>query len=168
MKRSHQCGVTLIEVLITVVIMSIGVLGIAGIQALGMRANHEGSVRSQATMMAYDMADRVRANPGGATDYHFVNSGALPTASVPACTSSPGCTSTNMANHDTYLWLQDLANSLPDGRGTVCRDSTPDDGTPAGFACDGAGNMYVVKVWWDRDKTGTLADYKGFYTEFFP
>jgi type IV pilus assembly protein PilV len=166
MERSQQRGATLIEILITVVIMSIGLLGIAGIQALGIRANHTGSIRSQATMLAYDMADRVRANPGGAGNYHFPS--ALPTAEVLACKSSPGCGAADMANHDTYLWLQDLSASLPDGRGTVCLDSTPKDGDPSNFQCDGTGNKYVVKVWWDQNKTGALANYKFFYTEFFP
>ena len=58
-------GFTLLEILIAVGVLSIGLLGIAGLQALGQRSNHSAYLRSQATALAYDMIDRMRANKAG-------------------------------------------------------------------------------------------------------
>ena len=169
MHRSKQSGATMVEVLVAIVVIAIGLLGIVGMQALGLRNNHTASIRSQATMMAYDLADRVRANPGGAASYDFDVEGDLPTAEVADCKQETGtCTNANMASHDVYVWLQDLANSMPDGQGTICLDNSPDIGTPADFKCEAGGSVYVIKVWWDENKTGVEAQYKGFYTEFVP
>jgi type IV pilus modification protein PilV len=57
-----QHGFTLVEVLVTVVILAVGLLGLAGLQAVSMRNNHSAYERTQAVQLAYDMADRVRAN----------------------------------------------------------------------------------------------------------
>jgi len=58
-------GFTLIEVLITVVILSIGLLGMAGIQIQGLRGTTSSTVRSQATILANDIAERIRMNQDG-------------------------------------------------------------------------------------------------------
>ena len=167
-------GVSLIEVLITMVIMSIGLLGVAGMQTLGLRNNASANVRSQATMLAYDMADRVRANPGGISAYQFTSAGGLPDpdAVVDACLDAGGCTNAQMASHDTSEWLQLIAQSLPAGIGTICDDPEPnaEDGDPSDFQCagDGTGATRTIKIWWDEDRTGTPASYKRFSTEFRP
>ena len=57
-------GFTMIEVLIAMVILAIGLLGLAALQAVGMRNNHSALSRFQATLSAYDMADRMRSNSG--------------------------------------------------------------------------------------------------------
>ncbi len=56
-------GFTLIEVLVTMIILAVGLLGLAGMQIAGMKANHSALLRTQATFAAYDLADRMRANP---------------------------------------------------------------------------------------------------------
>ena len=58
-----QQGFTLIEVLVTVIIMAVGLLGVAGLQLAGMRSNHSAFLRTQATIAAYDLIDRMRADP---------------------------------------------------------------------------------------------------------
>src|SRR5690606_23409236 len=50
--------------------------------------------------------------------------------------------------------LQQAMAALTAGEGQVCRDSTPDDGTPAAPACDGLGSLHAVKVWWDANRDG--------------
>ena len=60
----RQRGATLIEVLVAVVVLSIGLLGLAGLQMTGLQTNHSAYLRSQATLLAYDLTDRIRANPG--------------------------------------------------------------------------------------------------------
>jgi type IV pilus modification protein PilV len=61
--KIEQQGFTLIEVLVTVIIMAIGLLGVAGLQLAGMRSNHSAFLRTQATIAAYDLIDRMRADP---------------------------------------------------------------------------------------------------------
>lgn len=168
-------GVTLIEVLVTILILSIGLLGVVGMQAVGLRNNSSANYRSQATMLAYDIADRVRANPGGLADYHFTSSSdVLSQTSVANCLTSTGCSSADMASHDTYEWLQLIAQTLPAGIATICDDPEPNtqsqDGDPDDFACEGNGSgaTRTIKIWWDEDRTGVAANYKRFSTEFRP
>lgn len=63
-KRISQraAGFTLLEILVAILILSIGLLGLASLQASGLRSNHSGYLRSKATIFAYEMADRLRAN----------------------------------------------------------------------------------------------------------
>ncbi|EHQ53729.1 Tfp pilus assembly protein PilV-like protein [Ectothiorhodospira sp. PHS-1] len=65
----HQTGVSLIEVLIAVLVISIGLLGVAGLQAVSVQLNQNAYLRSQATHLAYEISDTVRARGGvNATD----------------------------------------------------------------------------------------------------
>lgn len=153
-------GTTMIEILVTVIVFSIGLLGIIGMQTLGLRNNTTAYNRSQATILAYDIADRARANPLGAAYYDFTST--TPSAQT-SCASTSGCSNQNMAKNDGYEWLQSLAQGLPDGQGVVCIDSSPDDGSPGAEACDGTGTVYAIKVWWDEERDG---NYKMFYTDF--
>jgi prepilin-type N-terminal cleavage/methylation domain-containing protein len=62
-------GLTLIEVLVVVVLLAIGLLGLAGLQLRGLQVNQGSQLRSQAAMMAEDMADRMRADPTDAANF---------------------------------------------------------------------------------------------------
>lgn len=148
----RNSGFTLIEVLVAMVVLSIGLLGVAGMQLSGLRANHSSALRSQATYLAYDMADRMRANVQGINGGNYNNLSGDP--GDPGCVSS-GCTPASMAQADLHEWNVANAANLPSGAGAVCLDSTPDDGTPASIACDGLGAAYAIKVWWNDDKSGT-------------
>jgi type IV pilus assembly protein PilV len=162
-----QRGFTLLEVLVAVLILAIGLLGMAALQVAGLRNNHSAYLRSQATQLAYDMADRIRANPQGVTNGNYNNPTAAQTA---ACLTTSGCDSAQMAGHDAYEWNADLTSQLPGGAGRVCIDGTPDDGTSAAPACDGAGSVYAIKVWWndDYDRTNNQVVVRRFVMSFQP
>jgi type IV pilus assembly protein PilV len=136
-------GFTLLEILIAVVVLSIGLLGIAGLQALGQRSNHSAYLRSQATALAYEMIDRMRANKAGIQggDYNAVDTTAN-TYTNPGCDSST-CNSLQMAQYDMYDWQQELANQLPSGNGTV--------------KGAGTGSDFTVTVMWDDDRNGSTS-----------
>lgn len=146
----RQAGVSLIEVLVAMLILSIGLLGMVGLQTTSLRNTQNAYLRTQATIFADDMVERMRANPQGAGGYTAA-SGTL----TPACLTTGGCSANAMALHDLADWQADLAIALPSGSGRVCADSTPDDGTVAAPACDGGGDLLAIKVWWDGDRDGT-------------
>lgn len=166
----RQAGFTMLEVLISMVIIAFGLLGVAGLQAFALKNNQSATFRSTATMLAADMADRVRANVGGAIDgaYNAPGLDAYGTA-VAACTDA-GCTTGQLAQNDLFEWQRRILLSLPAGVGIVCLDSTPHDGDiPTVPECDNAGETnYVVKIWWtdDRTRSGDLATPQRFSTPF--
>ena len=149
-------GFTLLEVLVAFLVLSIGLIGLAGLQLSGVQNTRDAYYGTQAVVLAEDMADRMRANLKGVTDDKYDNGTASSTSS---CVASGGCTTTQMAGHDIFLWNALLARELPSGQGIACVDSTPNDGTGSGSpSCDGAGSVYAVKVWWDDDRnSGTAA-----------
>ncbi len=165
MKHSrHACGFSMLEVLVSILIMAFGLLGLAGLQLNNLRSNQNSSFRSIATAQAYDIADRMRANRAGLDAGNYNQQQGL---AKPNCFTSAGCTSQEMAQNDVFTWNELSAASLPSGSGFVCVDSTPNDGTPAAPACDSIPNSpYVIKVWWDeRNPGGQLAR---FITTFRP
>ena len=132
-----QKGFTLMEVLIAVLILSIGLLGLASLQANGLRSNFGSYARSQAVLMANDMADRIRANPTQAAAGSYNNITA--TVADPGCLAAD-CTSVEMASHDIAAWYTNLQNTLPMGTGTVA----------------GNGTVFTISVMWDDDRSGAV------------
>lgn len=156
----HQSGFTMLEVLISMVIIAFGLLGVAGLQAFALKNNQSAAQRNAAVLLAQDLADRVRANPAGALDgfYHQPDIGNYG-GPVSACDASASCTTAQMAAKDLFEWQQRVRSTLPLGAGIVCIDSTPHDGVnQGGPACDGTGGTnFVVKIWWSDDRTRSAA-----------
>ena len=154
--NNHEQGFTLVEILVAVFILALGLLGLSGLQVASLQNNHSAYLRSQATLLAYDMADRMRANMTAVTALDYDQ----PTATMNAnCHSVSGCTTTEMALHDMYEWSDpgspiSVANLLPGGVGMVCIDGNPNIGTSTTLGCDGNGNSYAIKVWWKDDRSG--------------
>jgi len=144
MKNKNQ-GYTLIEVLIAVIILSIGLLGIKGIQTKTQQFNREAYFNTQATFFTHDILERARANPKG-LNAGFYNNPSNTEHST--CYSVSGCSTQEMAENDMYEWKQVISNTLPGGNAHICIDSTPDDGEPDAPECDGEGLIYAAKVWW--------------------
>ena len=103
-------GFTLIEVLIALIIMSVGMLGIAGLYVHSMQAGRTSMFRHNAVMLAGDVADRIRANPRAAAAY--AGAGANNNCAPPA---AGNCTIAEMAANDIFIWNQQAAASLPNG-----------------------------------------------------
>ena len=149
-----QAGFSLIEVLVSTIVLSIGLIGIASLQAVSLSNNQSSYMRSQATALAYDLADRMRSNVASATSGMY-DPGLMSLAS--GCNSTSGCTPQQMAQNDLSEWDATLGTHLPMGEGFVCRDSTPNDGADAANpACDGNGTQFVVKIWWDDTRDGVI------------
>ncbi len=149
--QRRQGGYVLLEALIAVVIAAVGFIGAARMQTLGLAMNNSTQVRQKATLLGYQMADRIRANQAGVSARAYD----LPSAGATAClVAATGCTPVQLAAADVGEWEGEIATQLPGGSGVVCLDSTPDDGDAIGPLCDGIGNIIAVKLWW-VDKVGT-------------
>jgi type IV pilus assembly protein PilV len=124
MKLRHQnAGVSLVESLVALVVISIGMLGIAALHVESLRSGRTALLRSQAVVLASGMADQIRANRGNNGEY---GNAAITVANVDAkCKpGGTGCTPIELARHDKALWLTDLAARLPGGSGIIEYDNT--------------------------------------------
>ena len=155
-----QRGFTMVEALVTVLIFAIGLLGVIGLQTLALSSTSISNQRGDATVLALDMADRMRANlaavnTGVGTGYDSAVAGSNGCRAVyaDAVAAAGTCSSAQLAADDLYDWHAQIAQTLPSGDGAVCIDSTPNDGAPGAPACDGAGNAYAIKVWWTQRAT---------------
>lgn len=182
-RMTSSGGFTLIEVLVAIVIVSIGMLGVAAMQASTLKNAGSSKYRSLAITLTADMADRMRANLEGAMEANrAVGTGynrprvdigdASYTSPVLAC-RSVGCTPAELSLDDLATWTTRLASSLPRGIGLVCVDSgtgTPPtfDGTTIDPQCDGLGTLFAIKVFWldSRSESSTATDTTGAYGVF--
>ncbi len=154
-RRVRPRGIALMEAMIAILLLSIGALGYAALQMKGLSASSSAMWRSKASHLAYEMADRMRANRAGVVAGAYNALGAPET--VTDCGAAADCSPVRMAVLDHGQWNASLANELPGGSGVVCRDATPDDGSAEGSACDGGGTMLAVKVFWtERGVTSRL------------
>lgn len=119
----RQSGITLIEVLVAVVVLSIGLLGVAGLQASGMRVSSSSYYRAQAAQAAYDIADRMLASQGQARAGSYLRT-----------LGAADPTGTTMADQDMLDWLA-VVRRLPSGDGAIAVDNT--------------GLIFTITVQWD-------------------
>src|SRR3569623_1688090 len=110
MLKSHhgylQQGFSLFEVLITVVVISIGLLGLAGLQFAGMRAVNDAQEHTNAALLAQDIAERIRANPGSSYD-------AVSLAATPADCVTNSCDSASMKEFARGQWSSAVTGGVP-------------------------------------------------------
>lgn len=124
MKKRSERGMSLIEVLVTMVIFAIGALGLAGMQLASLKYNNESSARSTATLLTIELTDRMRANMAGVKSGAYVRNMSY-TAARAATLSPPNCGTTSDCNKDTLAqldlstWLNSIALALPAGTGAV-------------------------------------------------
>ena len=131
--NAHQRGFTLIEILVTVIILAIGLLGLAGLQLGGLRYSFSAYQRSQATIMANDIADRMRANrtvaEAGGYDIDIGDD----SDEVDCTGNGANCTPDDMAAADVYEWKQALEDTLPAGDCSIANN----------------GGTFTITIQWD-------------------
>lgn len=146
--RGLAGGLALMEALVAVLLLSSCALAYAALQLRGLSAGSSSMWRSKATLLAYEMADRMRANRSAVAGAQY-NSLTTPQV-VTDCGSSSACSPARMAQLDYAQWSATLGRELPGGKGVVCLDATPDDGTAASPGCSGGGTVWAVKVFWSE------------------
>ena len=133
---SVQRGATLIEVLVAMLILSVGLLGLAGMQMTALQSNQSAYYRSQATVLAYDVIDRMRANRADALN------GVYDIALKNETCDPKLAPSGTLAQRDVAEWMNSLSCLLsPDARGSVVRN----------------GRLVTVSIEWN-DNRGRIDD----------
>jgi type IV pilus assembly protein PilV len=108
-RRRHMAGITMVESLVALVIIAVGMLGIAGLYLASLKAGRTASLRMQAVNLTSDMADRIRANKRAQDAYDTAQYGGAPGAHD--CVTAT-CTPEDMAENDLNIWLETLDVSL--------------------------------------------------------
>jgi type IV pilus modification protein PilV len=120
MNNARVRGFSMIELLVAVLVMGIGVLGITGLQMVSLQNNRGALVRAEAVQLAYDIIDRIRANPS--VNYGGLALGAAPPAATNCFTNV--CTEAQMAAFDQAAWKCALGNFNTNAICTGLRDGT--------------------------------------------
>ncbi len=108
-KVTHSKGFNLIEILVTMLIMAVGLMGIAALQFKGLQYNHDAYTRTQINFLAYDIADRIRLNRDNASTY--VEDYDITATAPTGCNQATGADKDN----DLACWRLLAYNSLPPG-----------------------------------------------------
>lgn len=126
-------GFTLVEVLVTLLVLSIGLLGIDNLLLVSSRANDSAYLRSQATALAYSIIDSMRANRQTAVNGGYVaNSATIANPGVTCSAASPCSDPTVAAQYDLWQWKNALTTELgPSGSGTIATANVTDPVTGA-------------------------------------
>jgi len=146
MKRQNDCqptatvkkytqGFTLVEVLVSIVILALGVLGTIAMQVRALNDSQDAYLRTQAIFLAYDISDRMRANAAGWRD--------VPVPFDFGCNQPwANCLPTEMAQYDYWYWSNEIASKLANGAGDVAL---------RGALCSGqAAEGMRVRITWQR------------------
>jgi type IV pilus assembly protein PilV len=159
--KKFNAGFTLLEVLVAVLVLSFGLLGIAGLLLATVQNNTVASQRTTATFLAQDMADRIRSNINATKKFdtnnveqtvYYIDSSPTAATDCYSKTASANCAGRQqVAARDLFQWQQQIAQSLPGGSGIVCKDLTPDSGSSStDSGCDAANSEspWVIKIFW--------------------
>lgn len=161
MAPGNQRGFTLLEVLIALLVLSIGLLGLAALQTVGLRSNQMANMRTLATQIAYDMTDRMRANQTGMgitmdditlelnysadNDFYLIATGVDAASSPPDCDTTV-CTEQQLSTYDLAHW-RDEVTRLPGGKSSIT-------GPIAGTGII----SHTVTVFWDEERKGVTGE----------
>jgi type IV pilus modification protein PilV len=166
--NTRQSGLSMIELLVAVLVLAIGVLGVTALQMVSLQNNRGALFRAEAVQLAYDMMDRVRANPVGAVPGQAYSGLGL-TAAPPASSDcvANNCSQAQMVLFDQAIWKCSLGSFNADASCVAFRAAgvlppeANQPGLPNGdgsIAVNGAGVVTVSVTWQEPDgQVGTVA-----------
>jgi type IV pilus assembly protein PilV len=160
-----QRGFSLLEVLVAIVVLSFGVLGVVGLQAMALQANKEARYQSSAVALGRELGDMMRGtknialDPSPAQNPYLINfTGTLPAAAADCFAAACG-SPLAVAQFGMREWLARVSQVLPGARVVVCFDDNPYDasGRPEWGCSSVANDTAVVKIGWSRQSTDISA-----------
>ncbi|MCW8127494.1 type IV pilus modification protein PilV [Microbulbifer halophilus] len=131
-----QSGATMIEVLVTILILAVGLLGLSSTQMMSLKNGNNSHHRYLAALASQEMAERMRANPDGVSLGSYDDKEVDGSEAAQDC--STGCTSRQLAAMDLYDWGQVIETNLPSGNGKIVRN----------------GDIVTFTVSWEEQHTG--------------
>ncbi|WP_237068695.1 type IV pilus modification protein PilV [Microbulbifer guangxiensis] len=134
----QQSGATMIEVLVTILVLAVGLLGLSATQVMSLKNGNNAHHRYMAALAAHEMAERLRANPDGLELGSYDGKTVDGSETEPGCGETLSCTATDLANLDLYDWGQVIDANLPAGTGAITR----------------AGRTVTLTVSWNEQHTG--------------
>lgn len=141
-----QRGFSMIEVLVTLMIIALAMLGAVGLQMQSLRVGQGGQFRAQAVFLAGDLAERMEANKAAAVaGAYVVATSSVPTASVNPCTALV-CLQDQLADNDLAQWESAIAQTLPQASWSVTQTTA---GNPSTYT--------IVISWVDRRSGATYS-----------
>ena len=152
--RRTQSRSSLLEALVSIVVLSFGLLGVAGLQASALKYSRDARNQAIAVNLAREMAEMIRSNitesAGGGGKYLYQMAAVTPATSpcLPAACANTG----DLAQAQKNDWLTRVSQALPGAWAAICADETPYDkyGVPQ-WACSGSGNIIAIKLGWERE-----------------
>lgn len=139
----RQRGVGLIEILVAVLILALGLLGMAGLQANALKTNQSSYARGQAVMLSYYMLDAMRADRASALSLTY-NTGAVSAGVIAPICNPLAITGASLSDNNRRDWLQSLRTSLGN-----------EDTTCGAISCDVTG-VCTIQITWDDSRAGGL------------
>lgn len=134
---SRQRGVGLIEILVAVLVLSLGLLGMAGLQASALKSNQSSYGRTQAVMLSYYMLDMLRTDRAGAEGLNY---------NMAATCDPAAIVNNDLSGNTRRQWLQSLRDTLGN-----------DDSSCGAIACDATG-LCTITINWDDSRAGGLGN----------
>ncbi len=148
--RNMQRGFSLLELLIALVVFSVGMLAVAGLQLVSKQANYEGLQRTTAAQIANGLLEDIRMN-GDAVDVYLavgdMGNGALGNEPAPDCSVGSECNSAEKAAHDLWVWEQMIDGTLESVGGVGTGGLVLPAMCVTGPVGGGAGIYQVTIVW---------------------
>jgi len=135
--KRRNSGFSMVEVLVALVVLAIGLLGIAALYLNSLQSGRTAIYRTQAITLAADLADRVRMNRTAQAAYGTLFADAE--VAVGSCATTGGCSDADLASTDLADWKAEVAQQLPNGQGQVAVTLPVAAGEPT---------TYVVTVQW--------------------
>lgn len=152
----HVRGVSLIEVLMAVLVFSVGLIGLSGLLVGSIRSNQAGYQRTQVEFMAMTMADRMRANPLAVWSGAY-NTATYPVTGAQTCTTAIACTPAKLALRDQILWSNQLKTFLPNATASIaCTNGATPSAIQLLVRPPYAGNC-VMRIGWTERAAGDSA-----------
>jgi type IV pilus assembly protein PilV len=146
--KAHDRGLTLIEVLVALTVLTVGMLGLASMLLGGLQASRIALQHSQAVALAADVADCIRANRAGGNSYALA-AGTTLSEPTRTCSAAGECTAPEMAATDLYRWQQSVLRALPGAQTAVT--VTPVGTTPA--------HAYAIRILWTQSGDSAAAEF---------